>query len=461
MTGIRPGRDLESEDYAHIPLPVRQNSLNWRGRERRTHKNRWNLENIKRKGLMGILKANFDIRGRNERCREKDEEFVANPTAQDARPGSPQESELTVETKDWDLLKSSKTLLEKVKDWLTPERLAECEKADTSTSRRPSTPPDDNEAPSSKKKSKLSVKARPFCVVKKRPGRKIPIAFPDVLFQYANYYHESAMPLALFTNNNLKKLIRDPAPKCEKQPMPDGTKEWMLNLEFFCTKHKILMGDATLDNYMDWVEAIDNWAAFKEKRDPEGVEGAYTQFAENHLEFFDVQEDKVELYYLWKKLELELRRRRFEEFAEFDEDEYDQEMKFLQHEKKADVKQKEREAKRRRVTESRGTSWFQGGNREEKKSSGLLCCLICGARGHKAAGHGSNNGPPRWVKVENGSIFHPKSGKGVCIHFNIFGVKKGERSCRDCNLEHVCSFCGESSHHAFKWQCTSKPPKRN
>ncbi|KAL0058936.1 hypothetical protein AAF712_014339 [Marasmius tenuissimus] len=135
---LQSGRDLESAECTHIPLQVRQNSLNWRGGQGRTHQDIWSVDSVKRKGILGILKANLNIRSRNEGRREKDKTFRTNPTA-GARPGSPQESEFTVTSKDWDMLKSSKTLFEKVKDWLTPERRVECEKAHTSRTR--ATPP--------------------------------------------------------------------------------------------------------------------------------------------------------------------------------------------------------------------------------------------------------------------------------------------------------------------------------
>ena len=87
---------------------------------------------MRKRGLVAIIKQNFDIRGRNEKHRQKDGEYVADP--QNNRPGSPQDSEYSVKGTDWDLIKPSKMLFNKVIDWLFPERLAEMEKVHTSTS---------------------------------------------------------------------------------------------------------------------------------------------------------------------------------------------------------------------------------------------------------------------------------------------------------------------------------------
>ncbi|KAK1219719.1 hypothetical protein PQX77_017525 [Marasmius sp. AFHP31] len=129
-------------------MQVRQNSLGWPNRSRRTHKDPWQVTNMKKRGLVATLKANFKIREKNEQRREKDGEFMANPRGN--RPGSPQESEFTVESKDWDLLKASKTLWDQVKQWLSPEKMVEIEKAHTSSSNSTSTPrPDEQDDPSS------------------------------------------------------------------------------------------------------------------------------------------------------------------------------------------------------------------------------------------------------------------------------------------------------------------------
>ena len=452
-------------------LQIRQNSLGWKERVRRTHKNIMHCELIKKMGIVATIKENFKIRERNEKRREKDIVFLLDP--RNNRAASPQESEHSISSTDWEGLKTSKTLFEKVKEWLSAEKLVEIEKHhgekgnDTTTAN----------TTTKTKQTSINIKAPTFEEKDRVIGMREPPVFPEVLLQYANYHHKQAVPLPIFLNDNLRLLNHETTPPLKKAPTTDGGKDWVLDLELFCLRNKIPFRGKdllTLD-YCQWLEAIDNWVSFEEKRDPDGMEGKYTTFALRHCGFFEAQPDKVKLYALWKETELELRTKCFEESLKFDASDYEQCMRIIRVEYKwgeqRRVEDEERESKRRRIgdlprepragTSGGSSSRFPAGNREEKRPSASPCCLACGARGHRANQHGSRDGPPVWAKLENGLLSHPRTGKGICVRYNIGGTRRFEKGCDKCPLEHICSFCGDPTHYAFLWKCRPKPAKRD
>ncbi|KAK1215168.1 hypothetical protein PQX77_022239 [Marasmius sp. AFHP31] len=276
------------------------------------------------------------------------------------------------------------------------------------------------------KKSSVSTKAQPFVAKKRRIGVREQPVFPDILLQYANWNEKQAPPLPIFLNKNLQKLNHQTAPALQKAPTTSGSKEWMLDLDDFCTKEKIPYKDKPKEDrevlkltYNKWQGAMENWQAFEEKRDLDGIKGEYATFALEHFGYFEAQKDKVELYECWKEMKWELRVQRFENCTEFDVNNYETRMGLIrmeyrlekkrqEEERKKKQEEEEREAKRRRLNESSRASSsgrFRAGNQDEKKSSALPCRLACGARGHCANQHGTRDGQTLWAINAPSSMF--------------------------------------------------------
>jgi len=238
-------------------LQVRQNSLGWKERIRRTHKNIMQCKLIKKMGVIATIKENFKIRERNKKCQEADIAFLSDP--RNNRPASTQESEHLISSTDWEGLKTSKTLFEKVKDWLSTEKLVEIERIHSEHGR-------DSGSSGTKERSKqlsITVKAPVFEEKERIISMREPPVFPNVLLQYADYHSKQAVPLPIFLTDNLHLLNREASPPLKKVPTTDGSKDWVLNLESFCSKNKIpFKGKDLLSlDYCQWLEAIDNWVS--------------------------------------------------------------------------------------------------------------------------------------------------------------------------------------------------------
>ncbi|KAL0067204.1 hypothetical protein AAF712_005774 [Marasmius tenuissimus] len=314
--GIVPGQsDSNSTEFAHIPLKVRQNSLNWNGRKRRTHADPWRVKRFKEKELAEQLEINHDIRIENKRRRNEDELHIEDNERHE-EPGSPQASEWSISEGSWEILKKSPDTFQLVKRWLTTQKRFEIEqalKADTAPAAAPASSSD-----TAKKKGTISTKAKKFVTKPRRLGIKTPPVFHRSILEWCNYHEKQTPPLAIFLTDNLKKLNNDSAREYKKVTHPEeGTALHVLDLSGFCKKHGIDEDDTHL-SYTETMEALENWATCEEERDPDGAEGDYTYFALQHTGYVDAQPDKVGLHYLWKKEELKLRKRRFEEQVEYD-----------------------------------------------------------------------------------------------------------------------------------------------
>ncbi|KAL0572722.1 hypothetical protein V5O48_009247 [Marasmius crinis-equi] len=466
------GSDINSSELAHIPLLVRQNSLNWTGRSRRTHTDAWRTKRFREKELAEQLEENFKIRQRNKNRRKQDDLHVEHTGENDRpRPGSPQASEWSISDENWEILKDTPDTYEAVKQWLTAQKRHEIEKAhrDRTAPPAPSAPPAPLNTVEKAKDNKISLKAKRFVEKPHRLGMKTPPVFHPSLLQWANYHDKTPAPLAMFLTDNLKKLNNDSSRELKKHSLSDGTSPRILDMAAFCKRHGISQDDTTLE-YTETIEALENWVTFEEERDPDGAEGDYAMFALQHAGFFDAQRDKVKLHYLWKEQERELRKRRFEEQVAFDATYYDNRWSFCLLEHKQDGKRNrddeerrkagERDPKKRRMEEpvkKRGEDDPDSGDSANQHGGQAPYCLGCARRGHKSVEHDAEDGEVLWAKLENGRLLHPTSGTAICTKFNIHG----QESCRpNCRFEHVCSFCGDSSHYALSWQCTAAQPTR-
>ncbi|KAL0565687.1 hypothetical protein V5O48_016332, partial [Marasmius crinis-equi] len=177
--------DVNDDLYAHIPLQVRQNSLNWKDRARRTHSDPWKVKTFRQKDLPEQLEENYNIRQQNKRRRKQDEVYVTRAVGNE--PGSPQASEWSISEDNWKLLECSTDAYVKVKDWLTVQKQVEIEDAHRAAA-APTAPPAPSGDSSKEKKSGVSLKAEKFVAVPRRPGIKATPPFHRSIFEWLNYH---------------------------------------------------------------------------------------------------------------------------------------------------------------------------------------------------------------------------------------------------------------------------------
>ncbi|KAK2463926.1 hypothetical protein APHAL10511_004098 [Amanita phalloides] len=88
-------------------------------------------------------------------------------------------------------------------------------------------------------------------------------------------------------------------------------------------------------------------------------------------------------------------------------------------------------------------------------------CVICARRGHMFSTCNAatfDDGSPTSARADGSSIVAVKGKPQLCRSWNIRGLSSSAcaNHAQDKRL-HICSFCGERSHHAFSWTCRRDP----
>ncbi|KAJ3804188.1 hypothetical protein F5876DRAFT_70844 [Lentinula aff. lateritia] len=215
--------------------------------------------------------------------------------------------------------------------------------------------------------------------------------------------------------------------------------------------------DEDLD-FIQWSQAAKNFYQFECLRDEDlGKEAPRPLFYVEHFAFFLNQQDSEDFFAYWLKVEVKLRKEHQSKLYAFDSDTYEREWTLVRAERISDAKYTTSSSAppptqplpSKTTSSSTSQKPFPTGSKERTAAP---CCLRCAARGHKLDGHDdTKNGPFRWARNVKGLISTP-AGKNICWYWNLRG------QCRGCDKEHCCTFCGSTSHYAFKWECTAQPP---
>src|ERR1700678_2963374 len=144
-------------------------------------------------------------------------------------------------------------------------------------------------------------------------------------------------------------------------------------------------------------------------RDKNGNSGSYAYWWSQHFEFFNKQEDKIEMYDTWKSLELRLRCEYRTQLTTYDAAHYATQYEICKSEYRAKQRMKEMFSQSHRFTNNntRDDNYHSGfSNRDGRTnsyrprgtpSSSFLsssrrttlpvCCILCGEKGHPARTH--------------------------------------------------------------------------
>jgi len=306
-------------------------------------------------------------------------------------------------------------------------------------------------------------------------GIQNPIEFSEIMYTTDNH---AALPLTFFRNKNLRYIIDHGAtlPTIKSNPREGETKGcYILDIAKLTNN----FGTELNIDFGQWHEAANNCYRFQRSRDKNGESGSFARWWCQHFEFFNNQEDKIELYEAWKHLELRLRREYRTQPTQFDANYYVSQYEMCKTEHK--IRQEFMQINNRfnnRDDNSRGG--FGSGNRNARPFSSRfrgastpsfpsgsrrttlpVCCILCGEKGHPVSEHYNGSVPPKgsdgkpiWARIVNAILCTPE-GRPICINYNVMS----SRGCTltKCERAHACSFCGSKNHHAFSWICRSRP----
>jgi len=127
-------------------------------------------------------------------------------------------------------------------------------------------------------------------------GSQSPIEFSEIMYTTDNHI---ALPLPFFQNKYLRHITDYGAtlPTIKSNPREGETKgSYILDV----TKLTNTFGAELTIDFGQWHEAADNCYRFQRSRDRDGDSGSYAQWWCMHFEFFNNQEDKIEMYDAWK-----------------------------------------------------------------------------------------------------------------------------------------------------------------
>ncbi|KAF5335577.1 hypothetical protein D9758_017966 [Tetrapyrgos nigripes] len=312
-----------------------------------------------------------------------------------------------------------------------------------------------------------------FAPVEWQSGQTATITFPSLLKITANHF---TIPLPFFTTKNLTTLTEmgSGLPMKQWRNPTSGAKEIVVDLDALAKTLKLAPADDPTEGlqHHEAVQALDNFYNFNVQRDPHGVEGLlYSDFWQKHCNFFISQPDSYDNYKHWKPVEKQLRLWRLIHNTAFSQTDYAQRYREAQMAKEMERKTElliasaisgsrppaSGPSRSVPLTQLPRHQPFPTSGKDKKGSS---CCLGCGALGHMVAQHPAGQ-PLRWARLDARSLFTPNTNRQICLGFNIYGTKKGQDRCKNCNHEHICSFCGSSTHYAFAWhrECTVVDPR--
>ncbi|KAF9070865.1 hypothetical protein BDP27DRAFT_1506647 [Rhodocollybia butyracea] len=438
-------------------------SLGRADRPRKTHKTEEIIALYKKLDIGLRLKLNFRIDKENRKRREKSLEFQLGQAEEDA---SDIASFVSIATKSLENIRKDPTIFERLKDWLTTETLSffRLRNEEEEGERHGGRTRDRDEVGERPKKKRKTEKV----VLIPRSAGPREIVFDALLYDTIDAF--PVFPLFLFTNKNLE-LINTHMPELKRAKIShiEG-KPHVLDLKEIAKWIKEA-GGPYCDNQLDfiqWSQAAKNFYNFECSRDEElGKDAPRPLFYVDHFAFFLNQQDSEDYFSYWLNVEIRLRKDHQSKLYAFDIDTYGKEWTLVRAERAADVKyfplpsltfsgpsktQPPKAPALLSVVQTASSLTTQKPfSQGSKEKTAAPCCLGCATRGHKLDAHDdTKHGPFRWAQNIRGVISTP-GGKSICWYWNLQG------RCRGCDKEHCCTFCGSSSHYAFKWECLTQP----
>ena len=301
--------------------------------------------------------------------------------------------------------------------------------------------------------------------------------FPEIMFTTED---KVAFPLSFFTHQSLQYILDYTALlPTRKIHGGDAKSCTIIDVDKLA---QTLGGELSL-NYGQFMEAAYQMLHFQALRDKDAlctndlniprVALSWTDTWRKHFAFFENQPDAERYYDDWKHMEFELRQERRRHNFAYDPEHY--KLKYAMA--KNNAMQREDFAKR----ESKLLSQFESRFRAFSSTPSSLpsrsiqrpfpeagprslsasgSCILCADKDHLLPYHPREktkftDGKSLWAKVDADGKLRSPDGQEICIRFNISGRSacSGPRKHSPQNRVHVCSFCGDKSHHALSWTC--------
>jgi len=274
-------------------------------------------------------------------------------------------------------------------------------------------------------------------------GAFMPIDFANSLFDTELHV---AVPLPFFLNKNLRILIDEAStlPTIKSNPLPGESKGiHILDIE----KLSARFGKELSLTSSQWSEAALNMFKFQQARDKVGDMGEHAAWFDNHFNFFNVQQDRDELYEAWKVVKLDLRRDHRSQNLAFNAADHDaafaraksdhklrlefqalvasQGPKFSPMNNRGGGSYTKNSLFKPSSRSQSGSQPFSSGSGRPPSSNSN--CLICTEKGHTIFAH---QDPPTAVKFPDGKLTWAKctnrnlvtaDNRLLCINWNVRG----------------------------------------
>ncbi|KAF9038731.1 hypothetical protein BJ165DRAFT_1531795 [Panaeolus papilionaceus] len=222
--------------------------------------------------------------------------------------------------------------------------------------------------------------------------------------------------------------------------------------------------------YAQFLEAKDNMIEFQRLRDKDPNGGSWTALWKEHFGFFTSQDDAEKYYPSWKTIEAEMRfnwcATQSRESTAFYVTKWismtaTHELKIAQEELRAALNAASGGSSAQtqgRNAGAKGKGKSTNGNAQPFRKTGASC-ILCHDSNHTLHAHPASttkfaaSGKDLYAKYENSKLLTPGN-KEICIIWNVHGdsMPRGPCSHGDARL-HICSFCGDSNHHAHSGRC--------
>ncbi|KAJ3841000.1 hypothetical protein F5878DRAFT_611419 [Lentinula raphanica] len=274
------------------------------GRQRITHKPHL-LSALRGLSLEARLRKNQEIEKSNN------EVYLRNLSKGGNDTPSPTASLITISEEEFEGIRSTKTLFERVKDSLPAYILSAMQQINslesTMRDKRPREENQVSEQPVPKNRRLMPP------IIEKSYNHLTPhgITIPDCLYAVAK--HNSYLPLPIFTERNLTYIHVHAASFETSKVLIDGIKQEVITLQVLLDSLGISQSLDRHDEgltYPQFQQAAKNYYLFETERDPSGEKGTRSIWTRNHFLFFTQQPETEQYYDLWKPRELDFRRDR-------------------------------------------------------------------------------------------------------------------------------------------------------
>ena len=311
---------------------------------------------------------------------------------------------------------------------------------------------------------------------KVEPGKIVPPGLNNAL--YALYLNEVYIPLSLFTNEGLRTLNREGNTLPTKKITyisSSGKQARVLDTAEFEKRH----GNEKDLSRPEWTEASGNLIRFTESLGDE----AYTTRWYEHFNFLESREDSIRNFEAIKRVDIKFRKDYLahpfsfnyifystkvdKAIADFCFENYDKlEARMDRYDKGPPSAQSSRfPCLKAFIGQPSGSPSGTSSRPFPSRTVGdpsAAVCIICAKKGHVFSTCSSatfDDNKSLTCKVDKGNLITIKGKSSVCRNWNLRGPNSSTCNSHGQERVHVCSFCGEASHHAFSWTCRRDPSK--